>query len=66
LGQIKGYSHDIFTKRKRAEGSSTLKHKRAKGSLPKKKHHGLKRKNVYSRLLKLLLQMVRVVKSMGM
>jgi hypothetical protein len=58
LRQIKGYSHNIFTERK--ESSSTLKHKRAKGSLPKKKHHCLKRKNAYSRLQKLLLQKVRV------
>jgi hypothetical protein len=53
-------------KEKRAKGSSTLEHKRARGSPPKKKHHGLKRKNTYSRLQKLLLQKVRVVKSMGM
>jgi hypothetical protein len=49
-----------------AKGSSTLKQKRVKDSPPKKKHHGLKRKNAYSSLQKLLLQKVRVVKSMGM
>jgi hypothetical protein len=51
-------------KEKRAKGSSTLKQKRAKGSPAEKKHHGLKKKNAYSRLKKLLLQKVRVVKSM--
>jgi hypothetical protein len=50
----------FLLKEKRAKGSSTLKHKRARGSLPKKKHHGSKRKNAYSRLQKLLLQKVRV------
>jgi hypothetical protein len=61
LGQIKGYSHDIFTKRKEIQRQLyTEAQKRAKGSPPKKKHHGLKRKNAYSRLLKLLLQKVRV------
>jgi hypothetical protein len=40
VGQIKGHSHDIFTEQKRElQGSSLLKHKRAKGSLPKKKRH---------------------------
>ncbi len=53
-------------KEKRAKGSSTLKHKRAEGSPPEKKYHSLKKKNAYSRLQKLLLQKVRVVKSMGM
>jgi hypothetical protein len=52
-------------KEKGAKGSSILKNKRAKGSPPKKKHHGLKRENAYSRLQKLLLQKVRV-KSMWM
>jgi hypothetical protein len=51
---------------KRAKGSSILKHKRAKGSPPKEKHHSLKGKNAYSRLHKLLLQKLRVVKIMRM
>jgi hypothetical protein len=54
VGQKKGYSHDIFTKEKRElKGRSLLKHKRAKGSPPKKKHSQLKRKNSYSRLQRL-------------
>jgi hypothetical protein len=48
-------------KEKRTKDSSILKHKRAKGSQSEKKHHGSKRKNVYSRLQKLLLQKVRLM-----
>jgi hypothetical protein len=40
MGQMKGYSQDIFTEEKESEGSSLLKHERARGSQPKKKHHG--------------------------
>jgi hypothetical protein len=41
VGQIKGYSHDIFTEEERElKGISLLKHKRAKGSPRKEKHHG--------------------------
>jgi hypothetical protein len=37
VGQIKGYSHDIFTEEKRElKGSFLLKHKRVKGSSPNK------------------------------
>jgi hypothetical protein len=56
----------FLLKEKRAKCSSTLKHKRTKGSQPEKKHYILKRKNAYSRLQKLLLQKVRVEKSMRM
>jgi hypothetical protein len=51
-------------KEKRAKGSSTLKHKESKRQPAKEKASRLKRKNGYSRLQKLLLQKVRVVKSM--
>jgi hypothetical protein len=53
-------------KEKRAKGSSTLKHKKGKRQPAKEKALLLKRKNAYSRLQKLLLQKVRVVKLMRM
>jgi hypothetical protein len=37
VGQIKGYSQDIFTKRKRAKGHSTLKHQKGKRQPAKEK-----------------------------
>jgi hypothetical protein len=51
-------------KEKRAKVSSTLKHKKGKRQPAEEKASRLKRKNAYSRLQKLLLQKVRVVRLM--
>jgi hypothetical protein len=37
VGQIKGYFHNIFTERKRAKGSSKVKHKKGKRQPAKEK-----------------------------
>jgi hypothetical protein len=64
-GAIGLLSRHIHWKKRELKAALHWSTKRAKGSPPKKKHYGLKRKNAYSRLQKLLLQKVRV-KSMWM
>jgi hypothetical protein len=64
-GQIKRATLMTYLlKEQRAKGSSTLKHQRSKRQPAKEKALLLKGRNAYSRLQKLLLQKVRVVKLM--